>query len=152
PTAADCEPVLFGWQAIPENVREVVLTEGELDALSWAAYGYPAMSVPYGGGKGAKQQWIESEYDRLDRFERIYVSTDMDKAGDEAAEEIVSRLGRHRCLRVKLPLKDANECLMEGLPKADMDACIRNAVSLDPEGLRCASDYADEVVHLFWPA
>src|SRR5690606_20257258 len=54
PTAADCEPVLFGWQAIPENVREVVLTEGELDALSWAAYGYPAMSVPYGGGKGAK--------------------------------------------------------------------------------------------------
>src|SRR5690606_4642652 len=37
PTAADCEPVLFGWQAIPSNAREVVITEGEIDALSWAA-------------------------------------------------------------------------------------------------------------------
>src|SRR5690606_18081290 len=27
PTAANCEPVLFGWQAIPDNVRSVVITE-----------------------------------------------------------------------------------------------------------------------------
>jgi twinkle protein len=83
----------------------VVITEGEIDALSWAAYGRAAMSVPYGGGKGGKQRWIESEFDRLERFERIFISTDMDKAGQEAAEEIASRLGRHRCYRVQLPLK-----------------------------------------------
>ena len=46
PTAADCEPVLFGWQAIPDDAREVVITEGEIDALSMAAYGFPALSVP----------------------------------------------------------------------------------------------------------
>src|SRR5690606_14659374 len=77
PTAANCEPVLFGWQAIPDKAREVVITEGEIDALSWAAYGYPSMSVPFGGGKGGKQSWIENEFDRLDRFEKIYISTDM---------------------------------------------------------------------------
>lgn len=151
PTAANCEPVLFGWQAIPDESRMIVLTEGEIDAMSWFAYGVPALSVPYGGGKGAKQKWIENEYDRLDRFERIYVSMDMDGPGEEAAQEIIARLGRHRCLRVELPHKDANECLMEGVDAGQMMDCLRNAKSLDPEGLRRAMDYHDEVVNLFWP-
>jgi twinkle protein len=151
PTAADCEPVLFGWQAIPNHARDIVITEGEIDALSWAAYGYNALSVPFGGGKGAKQQWIESEFERLERFERIYISTDMDKPGDEAASEIASRLGRHRCYRVSLPRKDANDCLMNGIAKAAMDTAIVAAKNLDPEGLKRASDYTDKVVQLFWP-
>lgn len=152
PTAANCEPVLFGWQAIPTNARDLIITEGEIDALSWAAYGYPAMSVPFGGGKGAKQQWIENDFDRLARFERIYLSTDMDQPGDEAAEEICSRLGRHRCYRVELPLKDANACLIEGVTAEEMGKYLAAAKSLDPAGLKRASDYADKVIHLFWPA
>lgn len=152
PTARDCEPILFGWQAIPPDARVVILTEGEIDALSWAAYGYAAMSVPFGGGGGAKQQWIENEYERMDRFERIYIATDMDKPGDEAAEAIADRLGRHRCLRVRMPRKDANECLVDGIAKEVMDQCIIDAEHLDPEGLRRASDFTAEVVSLFWPA
>lgn len=151
PTAADCEPVLFGWQAVDPNAREVLICEGEIDALSWAAYGRQAMSVPFGGGKGGKQQWIESEFDRLERFEKIYIATDMDPQGEEAAAEISSRLGRHRCYRVHMPFKDANECLMQGVHKDVMDHTIKTAASLDPEGLRRASDYTEKVVKLFWP-
>lgn len=152
PTAANCEPVLFGWQAIPVNARELVITEGEIDALSWASYGYPALSVPFGGGKGAKQQWIENDFDRLARFERIYISTDMDDPGEEAAEEIVSRLGRHRCYRVELPLKDANACLVEGVSLDEMRKYLASARSLDPAGLQRAVSYTEKVIHLFWPA
>lgn len=152
PTAADCEPVLFGWQAIPESSREVVITEGEIDALSWAAFGFPALSVPFGGGKAGKQNWIESEFERLERFERIYISTDMDKPGDEAAEEIASRLGRHRCYRVSLLHKDANECLVAGVDPITMQQALGSAKSLDPDGLKRPTDYTDKVVHLFWPA
>lgn len=151
PTAANCEPVLFGWQAIPADARSVVITEGEIDAMSWAAYGVPAMSVPYGGGKGAKQNWIENDFDRLDRFERIYISTDMDSVGDEAAAEIIPRLGRHRCYRVSLPYKDANECLVNGVTQEAMQNFLDQAQSIDPEGLRHASDYLEEVRGLFWP-
>jgi twinkle protein len=151
PTAKECEPVLFGWQAIDPNAREVIITEGEIDALSWAAYGFAAMSIPFGGGKGAKQQWIEREYERMERFEKIYLATDMDKQGDESAEEIAGRLGRHRCLRVSMPFKDGNECLMNGVPKEDMLRIVANAASLDPEGLRKASDFTDAVIKLFWP-
>jgi twinkle protein len=152
PTAADCEPVLFGWQAIPESAREIIITEGEIDALSWAAFGHPALSVPFGGGKGGKQNWIESEYERLERFEKIFISTDMDAPGDDAAAEIASRLGRHRCYRVSLPHKDANECLMSGVLPVDMQAALAAAKSLDPEGLRRPRDYEGKVIHLFWPA
>jgi twinkle protein len=152
PTAANCEPILFGWQAVPADAREVVITEGEIDAMSWLAYGYPAMSVPFGGGKGGKQNWIENEFERLERFERIFISTDMDQPGDEAAAEIASRLGRHRCYRVTIPRKDANECLVSGVSKDEMAAAIQSAQALDPEGLKRASDYTDKVIHLFWPA
>lgn len=151
PTSKNFEPVLFGWHAMPENARELVLTEGEIDALSWAAYGWPAMSVPSGGGGGAKQQWIENEFDRMERFERIYLATDMDEPGDQAAEEIASRLGRHRCFRVHMPHKDANDCLVAGVPKEKMDSFIAGATALDPEGLRKASDFAGDVIRLFWP-
>jgi len=151
PTSANCEPILFGWQAIPENAREIVITEGEIDALSLAAYGYNALSVPFGGGKGGKQNWIENEYDNLERFEKIFIATDMDEVGEEAANEIASRLGRHRCYRVELPEKDANECLMCGIDGSVIEVAFKKARSLDPEGLRRASDYTDKVVNLFWP-
>jgi twinkle protein len=151
PTAANCEPVLFGWQAMPQDAREVVITEGEIDALAMAAYGWPAMSVPYGGGGGEKQRWIESEYDRMDRFATIYLALDMDEPGEQAALEIARRLGRHRCRRVKLPRKDACQCLEDGISAEDMAAAIHSAETYDPEGLRLPSSYAGNVVALFWP-
>jgi twinkle protein len=152
PTAANCEPILFGWQAISENERRLFITEGEIDALSLAAYGYPAMSVPFGGGGKGKQNWIENEFERLERFEKIYIATDMDEPGEQAAAEIASRLGRHRCYRVILPRKDANLCLMEGVSENDIEHCVASAQSLDPEGLRRAASYEEGVVRLFYPA
>jgi twinkle protein len=151
PTAAGCEPVLFGWQALPPDTRHVVITEGEIDALSMAAYGYAALSVPYGGGGGNKQQWIESEYERMQRFEVIYLALDMDEPGEQAAQAIADRLGRYRCLRVTLPAKDANECLTSGVPKQAIDRAIADAVSYDPDGLALPSTFADDVTGLFWP-
>ncbi len=224
PTASQCEPILFGWQALyptnhasthtsqqasqhttstnptstqasqntpstnpastqaPQNTattnpasththqqapthapqqapfpifsstnRTIVITEGEIDALSLAAYGYPAVSVPFGGGSGGKHNWIENEFDHLESFETIFLATDMDKPGEEAAREIASRLGRHRCYRVRLPLKDANDCLTAGIDKATIKAAFSSAQSFAPEGLRRASDYKDQVIGLFWP-
>ncbi len=131
--------------------RTIVITEGEIDALSLAAYGYPAVSVPFGGGSGGKHNWIENEFDHLESFETIFLATDMDKPGEEAAREIASRLGRHRCYRVRLPLKDANDCLTAGIDKATIKAAFSSAQSFAPEGLRRASDYKDQVIGLFWP-
>lgn len=149
---ADCEPVLFGWPAIPDNAREVTITEGEIDAVTMFDYGFPALSVPFGGGKGAKQRWIESEYDRLSRFEVIYLALDDDDEGEAAAEEIANRIGRHRCRRVRLPHKDANDCRKAGIDRAVIEKCFAGAESLDPPELRRAGAFVDDVIGLFWPS
>src|SRR5215471_16266491 len=147
----DCEPTLFGWQAIDPEAREVLITEGEIDAMSAFDYGWPALSVPFGGGKGDKQRWIESEFERLLRFETIYLALDMDPEGDAAAEEIANRLGRHRCRRVMLPRKDPNECRQAGIGTDEIRQCFEAARSLDPPELVRAGAFADAVVNLFWP-
>ncbi|ETS10939.1 toprim domain-containing protein [Bartonella henselae] len=138
-------------QAFCFTNRTLVITEGEIDALSLAAYGYPAVSVPFGGGVGGKQNWIENEFDHLESFEIIFLATDMDKPGEEAAHEIANRLGRHRCYRVQLPCKDANDCLTAGIDAATIKAAFSSAKSFAPKGLRRASDYKDQVIGLFWP-
>ena len=139
-------PCLFGWQAVPANAREVIICEGELDALAWHTYGLPALSPTNGAGNF---QWIDNEFDRLARFDTIYLSFDMDEAGKAAVPEIVARLGAERCLVVELPEKDANECLMADVSAGVVADCFGKARSIDPEELVQAATFAEEVVSLF---
>jgi len=148
---ANCEPVLFGWQAIDPNARDITITEGEIDACTSYDYSYPALSVPFGGGKGEKQRWIESEFDRLQRFEVIYLALDDDAEGDAAVAEIVPRLGRHRCRRVKLPRKDMNQCAQDGISAKEIRQCFEDAKPMDPAELRRAGEFTADVINLFWP-
>ncbi len=149
--SADTELILFGWQALPDTARSVILCEGPMDALAWAEYGHAALSVPVGGGGGNKQSWISSEFDNMERFDKIYISMDNDDAGKQAQTEIVDRLGRHRCYVIDLPKKDANQCLIEGIEKQDIDAAIKSAATLDPAELRNATYFTDSVVEHFHP-
>lgn len=147
---ANCEPVLFGWQAIPAGARSVVIVEGEPDAIAMHTLGFPALSVPFGGGSGDKQEkWIASEFDRLAPFDRIYLALDTDGPGQEATAAIIKRLGRDRCFLIALPHKDANACLQAGMTRDDMARLIDEAKTIDPEALRNANEYADAVLKEF---
>ena len=141
------EPCLWGWQAIPSDARSVVITEGEIDALSVWQCGFPALSVFSGV---SNLGWIESDHDRLDRFSDIVLCMDMDDAGQGAARKIAERLGRDRCRIVALPNKDANECLLAGM-QADIRSAIENARYLAPDELREMSDFTDAVLECFYP-
>lgn len=146
PTSKDQEPCLFGWQAIPKTAREVTICEGEIDAISLWQYGFPALSVPFGGGKGAKQDWIDNDFEHLERFDVINICMDADPVGREGAKEIIERLGRERCRLINLPDKDANDCLQNGVPEELIRRAFRMGIYLDPEELRPASDYYDEIL------
>lgn len=149
PTEPGCEPALFGWQAIPNNARSVLLVEGEIDALSAWEMGYPALSVPFGGGKGAKQQWIEREFNRLEQFDEIFVAMDRDSEGKLAAAEIAGRLGIHRCRIVEIPAphKDLNDLLRA---RVDLKPLIDRAAYMDPSELKSASSFVEEVIREFY--
>ncbi len=145
----DSEPILFGWQSIDPNARHVVLCEGEIDALTVFQWGHPALSVPFGAGGGNKQQWVDHEFHHLDGFREIYICMDRDAAGQEATKELISRLGAHRCKVVDLYYyKDPNEALQAGMGAEFFNDCLADAKYQDPEELRNAGEFQDQVEQL----
>ena len=146
----DCEPCLFGWQTFPKDIRACIICEGEIDAMSFYEYGIPALSVPFGGGTGAKQQWIDSEFHNMDRFDEIVICMDSDEAGQKAASEIAQRLGIERCRIAELPHKDANECLLKGVSEEEVWNAIETARFLDPEELASASAFLQDTIDAFY--
>lgn len=143
------EPCLFGWHLIDPKCRTIAITEGEIDAMSLHQCGIPALSVHSGAGN---HQWIENDWQRLERFSEILVFFDNDEAGNKGAQEIMHRLGLERCKRVNLPKKDANEWLMEGAEKVDFEGAISDSKPQDPEELKQASDFIGRVKAMFYPA
>lgn len=151
--SSNSKPCLFGWQSVPKDARSLVLVEGEIDAMTLDQYGLgmAILSLPFGGGTGAKHQWLEHEFDNIAVFDEIYLCLDNDKEGQAATHELIERLGRHRCRIVQLPGKDANECLQVGMSTEDIRKCFEEARALDPDELKRASIYVDQVIQEFYP-
>lgn len=143
------EPCLFGWHLIDPKARRVAICEGEIDAMTLHQVGIPALSVNAGAGN---HQWLENDWERLQRFSEILIFFDTDEAGQKGAQEVVRRLGMERCKLVTLPAKDANEYLMQGAADADFQDAVARAKTLDPEELRQASDFITRVQSMFYPA
>ncbi|MBW2185705.1 MAG: toprim domain-containing protein [Deltaproteobacteria bacterium] len=148
---SNCEPILFGMQTIPTTQNSLAITEGELDAMSLHEYGISAVSVPNGAGSGNKNAWIDHCWEWLESFTEIYLCMDNDDPGQEAAIDIANRLGLHRCKLVTLPKKDANECLTAGVGGEEIFKCFEDARTFDPEELRRAGSYTDQVLERFYP-
>ena len=147
---AGAEPCLFGWHLIDPRARSVVICEGEIDAMSLHQVGIPALSVNAGAGN---HQWIENDWERLQRFSELLVFFDADEAGDKGAREVIQRLGLERCKRVRCEngVKDANEFLQKGAERFDFDDLIQRARPMDPDELRSAAEFIPEVIALFYP-
>ena len=143
------EPCLFGWHLIDPKVRQIAITEGEIDAMSLHQCGIPALSVNAGAGN---HHWLENDWERLERFDEILIFFDNDQTGEDGAKELIRRLGMERCRRVILPTKDANEYLQQGAGHVDFWHAIQEAQPLDPEEMRQASDFIGRVKAMFYPA
>lgn len=142
--STDTKPILFGMGSplVVNASGALTLCEGEIDCLSWQTAGVPAVSVPFGAKEGsANDEWWTNCYSWLQQFHTVYVSMDMDAAGQAAAKDIMKRLGHDRSLLVSLPKKDANECLMAGV---DLKACLNRARVINPDGIKLGSEMGKE--------
>jgi twinkle protein len=137
---------LYGKNLIDDNVSEITICEGEIDALTWHSWGIPAVSVPNGV---SDFEWVDIDWDWLSRFERINVSMDMDEPGQQATQEIVKRLGLHRCYIVSLPHKDANEALLAGETRESMLRVISAAKAIEMDEIKRPDDFKGDVVKHF---
>jgi twinkle protein len=157
------EKTLFGLHLLAHPLfsgcRNVLICEGEKDAITWASYGCSEwgvlpVSVPFGAKwKGQdknrpspNREWLDRSWHWLQNFETVFVSMDSDEAGRRAALDIISEIGPRRCRLVVLPQqkKDANECLQTGVPRDEMKAALDTARDFAPEKVVAAADLESE--------
>lgn len=140
------QPCLFGWQSFVGNERELIICEGEIDAMSWYQYGYKALSIPFGVNN---LDWIDFEFDRLAEVDVIYISMDMDDAGKSCAKKVIERLGKEVCRLIKLPHKDINECLQNNVNPQQIKECLDRAEGGSEFLKRAVEFYNDGYKELF---
>lgn len=128
----------------------VIITEGEIDALSYIEMGFDSViSVPNGATKSSQQrlQYLDNCIDLFDNIETIYLATDDDEPGRILQEELARRLGKYRCRKVSyFSHKDANELLMTD--KLCITDTITNAEPYPIEGIITVDDLADDIWRL----
>lgn len=130
------EAGLFGQHLWRDKGKKVVITEGELDALSVSQMQdnkWPVVSVPNGAPAAAKA--IKKSLAWLCGFEEIILYFDGDEPGIAAAEECAALFPPGRCKIARhATYKDANEALMAGDGKAIIDT-IWGAKVWRPDGI-----------------
>jgi 5S rRNA maturation endonuclease (ribonuclease M5)/KaiC/GvpD/RAD55 family RecA-like ATPase len=103
---------LYNSGVLTDDCAEVIMVEGEADCISLLSNGVlNVVGVPGAGVR--KATWIET----LDRIApKIYILYDSDSAGTKGSQELASRIGIDKCLKITLPkeVKDIGEFFCKG--------------------------------------
>lgn len=105
---SNAELVWFNFDAILSH-SEVIICEGEIDALSFIENGYNnVISVP--NGAKSTNDYLDNSISLFDKVDRIIISNDNDSAGLGLRDELIRRFGAERCSTLNFrECKDANE-------------------------------------------
>jgi twinkle protein len=124
--------------------KHIVITEGEIDALSVSQAQdnkWPVVSLP--NGAQSAERSITQAYEYLDQFENITLMFDMDEPGQSAAEVAAGLLPVGKVRIAALPEKDPNEVLVKH-GAAELVRAFWNAKPWRPDGIRHARDLEAE--------
>lgn len=127
---------LYGQHLWRDGGKMVVITEGEIDALTVSQLQmnkWPVVSVPNGAQGAAKAVAKATEW--LEKFERVVFFFDDDEPGRKAAKDCALLVSPGKAFIAKVPgHKDANEAHQQGNSKAVIDA-IWGAKACRPDGV-----------------
>ena len=135
---------LFGQHLWRDGGKKVVITEGEIDAMTVSQMQqnkWPVVSVPNGAQGAAKS--IANAIEWLESFEQVVFMFDQDDPGRAAVKECCEQLSPGKAFIARLPLKDANECLLAGRGK-DIIQAMWDAKAYRPDGVIDIDTLVDE--------
>jgi len=136
---------LFGQHLWRDGGKRLIITEGELDAMSMSQVQgnrWPVVSIPNGAQSAVPS--IKRELEWVEKFDTVIFMFDMDDAGQKAAKAAAELLTPGKAKIAVLPLKDANEMLKAGRTKELSDAQW-GAKTFRPDGIVSGTDMFDEV-------
>lgn len=124
--------------------KYVVITEGEFDAVAVSQvqdHKYTVLSIPHGAASAKK--YIARNMQMLeDNFQQIILMFDMDKPGQESAQECARIFTPGKCKIAKLSEKDACDMLKAGKHE-ELIKSVFFAQEYKPEGLVTYNDVKD---------
>lgn len=144
---------LFGQNLWSKGGKRLIITEGEVDALTVSQLQenkWPVVSIPSGADAAATA--IRANLEWVSSFESVVFAFDMDDAGRKAASECAALLPVGKAYVAKFPLKDANAMLLGGLG-ADVVNLLWRAEAYRPDGIVAAKDvdlFAAEPTATVW--
>ena len=131
----------YGQHMFPNGGRKLAITEGEIDCLTVSQVvgdnKYPVVSLP-AGAQNAKAMF-KKHMEWLNKFEEIILLFDMDDVGQKAIEEVSHILPIGKIKVAKLPLKDANDMLMQNRSK-ELVAAFWDAKIWRPDDIICGTE------------
>lgn len=143
-TGSHKSDALFG-KHLWNGGKKIVVTEGEVDMLTVMELQdckYPVVSL--GHGAAAAKKTCAANYEYFDQFEQIILMFDMDDAGRKAVEEAAQVLPAGKVRVAVLPMKDANECHLNGHDREIMEQ-IWNAGPWVPDGVVSALSLRERI-------
>lgn len=139
--------LLFGKHCSAAGGKMIVITEGAIDAMSYAEMrkGWNALSIPNGTDSAKKA--IQENLEYLESFEKVVLCFDNDTVGKAAMEKCKGLLSSGKMFIAALPneYKDLNEALQAGDYKAALQAVL-NAEEVRPDGLVTVDDVFEEAI------
>ncbi|HOG07202.1 MAG TPA: toprim domain-containing protein [Syntrophales bacterium] len=142
----DCRSILFNADAIQGNRDEILITEGEIDALTLITHGIENVVAATNGAGSFDPSWI----DQLQAVKKIIICYDPDEAGQKGARELARRLGYERCFNAALPEDlDVNDYFQEGNDAVAFRELLEDARQFDVAGIMTFADglkkYREEI-------
>lgn len=140
---------LFNGDVLRSDMEEVTFVEGEPDCIACVSAGIEdVVGVP--GANIKKAAWIK----RLDDLapKKIYLLYDNDKVGQDAAQEIASRIGIDKCWNVVLPnelngekVKDINDFFRYGGTLEDLSVLKARAKQFSIDGIYSVTEVIEDL-------
>lgn len=136
---------LYGQNLWRDGGKRVIITEGEIDALSMSQVQgnrWPVVSLP--NGASAAKKALMGQLEWLEKFESVVLMFDNDEPGKAAAAECTELFSPGKCKVATLPLKDANEMLKANRGD-ELIAAQWAAREVRPDGIVNGSELWDEI-------
>jgi twinkle protein len=141
------ERTVYKYDSI-KDWKEIIITEGEIDALSFETVGLEnACSVP----NGAKDLgFLKSVEHLFNEAERIILAVDNDSNGEYLKSELARRIGKEKCYQITYPegCKDANDVLAK-YGEEDLVECYKKVTPYPVEGIFEVLGFKGDIINYY---
>lgn len=131
-----------------KDCEEVIICEGEIDALTWIENGFEnVISVPNGANNNL--EYLDNSIELFNDIKKVFLATDNDTAGIKLRDELIRRLGAEKCYILNFKqYKDSNEYFI-GYGGVEFKNLLKESFPVPIDGIVNIENLYSEIIELY---